>query len=598
MSVKTHKIKKLFKDKVDVKPLFWRPFQYLKLKRFVYQKEYDALRVLEQFNSIVNSQINNINLSEVLKKVIIEELGCIFCALCSVNNYQNNIEVNLISSNSSSVKYNIPLDSSNDELIKILNSQKTVKINKNINNTLNISVDKKVKQVLFIPIRLQNRVKSYICIGLSKNIKLIEGILHLLAQQIGLVIANKDLTSKLKKTISIDTENYLLNHIEFQQELTLEVDKAKELKNTLTLLLMNISSKNKSINTKMDDIEEETIIYIASVLKECVEKNAIIARISHSKLAVILYKGVYQVQLIAKKFIDDINNTNIIDSDSIVINIGISSLPGNSNEKEELLRHADKSLAAAMEQSSHNKKSNIVNYNYLEYVDSRLNIEHSIIADNNDFANELISHLYCMNDLEDNQTLLLQIISSLAAAIDAKDSYIRGHSFAVSKYAEMICQNIGLSYDETEKIRLGALMHDIGKIGVPENVLGKPDRLNENEWEIIKQHPTIGARKIIQPITAFKELVPIVEHHHENWDGSGYPYGLQKDEIPLGARIVSIVDAFHTMTTDRPYRNSLGYNKAVKILQNGSGTQWDSSLIRSFLDISKDAYERVQKNCP
>ncbi|MBY0404081.1 MAG: HD domain-containing protein, partial [Cyanobacteria bacterium] len=121
--------------------------------------------------------------------------------------------------------------------------------------------------------------------------------------------------------------------------------------------------------------------------------------------------------------------------------------------------------------------------------------------------------------------------------------------------------------------------------GIPEAILCKNGPLNEKEWEIMKQHPVIGARQILAPVTALKDVIPMVEFHHENWDGSGYPMGLVGDAIPLGARIVSIVDAFHGLTSDRSYRKALPVIEAKKILEESSGTKWDPHLLQVFFNI-------------
>ena len=126
----------------------------------------------------------------------------------------------------------------------------------------------------------------------------------------------------------------------------------------------------------------------------------------------------------------------------------------------------------------------------------------------------------------------------------------------------------------------------MGKIGIPENVLKKPSHLSDDEWEIMKQHPVIGAEKVLAPNEALRDLIPMVKYHHEHYDGTGYPEKLKGEEIPLSARIVSVADAFHALISDRPYRKGLGVEKACEILKMGAGTQWDSDLVRQFITIA------------
>ena len=181
---------------------------------------------------------------------------------------------------------------------------------------------------------------------------------------------------------------------------------------------------------------------------------------------------------------------------------------------------------------------------------------------------------------------LAEIATSLAGAIDAKDPYTKGHSTSVSRYSEALARAINLPESEIEQISLGALLHDVGKIGIPENVLRKTSNLSDDEWKIMKQHPVIGAEKVLRPNPVLRELIPIVKYHHERIDGKGYPDGLKGDEIPLAARIVAIADTFHALVSDRPYRKGMPLDKACEILMSGAGIQWDEDLVRKFIQIA------------
>ena len=179
---------------------------------------------------------------------------------------------------------------------------------------------------------------------------------------------------------------------------------------------------------------------------------------------------------------------------------------------------------------------------------------------------------------------ILDSIQSLALALDAKDSYTEGHSKRVAEYASMLAKQLGLEFEEIEWIRLAATMHDIGKIGIPESILCKPAKLTKEEYEIMKKHPVIGAR-ILKPIKPLEKVANLVLYHHEYWDGSGYPNGMKNNEIPIGSRIVSIVDAFQAMTSNRPYRATLPFEEAVKRLRAGKEKQWEPDLVELFIKI-------------
>ncbi len=178
-------------------------------------------------------------------------------------------------------------------------------------------------------------------------------------------------------------------------------------------------------------------------------------------------------------------------------------------------------------------------------------------------------------------------IRSLAEAIDAKDSYTRGHSDRVAEYADALARSLSLSENELSAVRCAGYLHDTGKIGIPDAILLKPGRLTDEEYQMIKNHPILS-HKIIEPVDFPYDVKPIVRHHHERIDGSGYPDGLVGDDIPLGARIVGIADAYEAMTSDRPYRKALTHAAAITELRRCAGTQFDTGLVRAFIEILND----------
>jgi len=178
-------------------------------------------------------------------------------------------------------------------------------------------------------------------------------------------------------------------------------------------------------------------------------------------------------------------------------------------------------------------------------------------------------------------------IRSLAEAIDAKDSYTRGHSDRVADYAEALARKLDLDDDMLSAVRCAGYLHDTGKIGIPDAILLKPGKLSEAEYRHIMSHPILS-HKIIEPVQFPFEVKPLVKHHHERIDGSGYPDGLVGDEIPLGARIIGIADAYEAMTSDRPYRKALSDDAALNELRRCSGSQFDSELVEAFISVVEE----------
>ncbi len=202
----------------------------------------------------------------------------------------------------------------------------------------------------------------------------------------------------------------------------------------------------------------------------------------------------------------------------------------------------------------------------------------SILADQAAIAIENIQ-LY-----EDMKHMYLGTIQTLAKAIDARDPYTKGHTARVTKYAVEIAREMQLPYKLIRNIEIASLIHDIGKIGIKDNVLLKPGHLSDSEYEKIKKHPRIG-EQIIAPIEFLTNVAPLVLYHHERYDGNGYLEGLKAEEIPIGARIIHVADAFEAMTSNRPYSSGISKAKAVAELKTHNGRQFDPKVVKAFLRI-------------
>jgi putative nucleotidyltransferase with HDIG domain len=186
--------------------------------------------------------------------------------------------------------------------------------------------------------------------------------------------------------------------------------------------------------------------------------------------------------------------------------------------------------------------------------------------------------------LKELKNMYIETMKSLATLLDAKDSYTRGHSEEVSKYAVEIAEELGLTEEEKELLQFSSILHDIGKIGVDDNILKKPSKLTPSEYEKIKKHPVIASR-ILKSVKGFENIAKIIAHHHEHYDGKGYPDGLKKDSIPLLSRIIAVADAFEAMTSDRPYRKAFDKNTALYELEINKNKQFDPVVVDAFKRI-------------
>lgn len=208
-------------------------------------------------------------------------------------------------------------------------------------------------------------------------------------------------------------------------------------------------------------------------------------------------------------------------------------------------------------------------------------------------SNILSAQARNLDFFESQELLLTGVVRAIINAIDAKDTYTCGHSDRVASYSMRIAKRMGLSDDECERVFMAGVLHDVGKIGVPDAILSKPGKLTDFEYEIVKQHPRIGF-EILEHLKQLNYVLPGVLHHHEAYNGSGYPSGLAGEDIPLHGRILAVADAYDAMTSNRPYRSGMPHAKAEAILRAEAGKTWDPKIVEVFLECL--AQESVRRS--
>ena len=350
----------------------------------------------------------------------------------------------------------------------------------------------------------------------------------------------------------------------------------------------NISKINRELGHAKGD---EVIKLVAEKVKQNIRPSDSAGRYGGDEIAIIMpntdtkeakYLAEYITYCLSCCFVDDVGPVKVA--------VGISTFPECTKDQEKLLILAEQAMYISQAKGYKEGMSAIISsldFNFWDDVALNsfaeiLTKRHAQIGIN--FEEELLDKFN--NEQIKSHNHLVEMATSLAGAIDAKDPYTKDHSTSVSRYSEALARAVNLPEEEVERIKLGALLHDVGKIGIPESVLKKPDKLLDDEWEIMKQHPVIGAEKVLEPNEALRDLIPIVKYHHERIDGKGYPENLKGDKIPLAARIVSVADAYHALISDRPYRKGMPVEKACEILRMGAGTQWDADLVRHFISIA------------
>jgi putative nucleotidyltransferase with HDIG domain len=206
------------------------------------------------------------------------------------------------------------------------------------------------------------------------------------------------------------------------------------------------------------------------------------------------------------------------------------------------------------------------------------------------FANNIATAFLRARLDEELKSSYVSAVRALVNAIEEKDTYTRGHSERVAAMAVQVARVLGVSEPEIEYLQFGSILHDVGKIGIPESIVKSPKALTNAEYKIIQKHPLKGV-EILYPITFIKDHMYLVRNHHERWDGRGYPDGLAGNDIPLGAQIVSIADAYDAMTSSRPYRKGMPPNQAAREIQKSSGSQFSAKIIEAFMSVRKEVAE-------
>ena len=461
---------------------------------------------------------------------------------------------------------------------------------KNDVNFLQIAYFKN-QSVAIVPMKSVNK-----CIGVmifeDKNARQNIELYSLIANYTALVSHNFELLEKSEEFVNTDNLTLLYNHRGFQEILLNEISRAKVNKQPLSLIMLDICNITK-INNELGHAKgDEVIKLVADNVRKNLREGDIAARYGGDEIAVILpntsnaqakYVAEFLTYSLSCFFIDDVG--------PVKVSVGISTYPDSGDDKEKLLVLAEQAMYISKAKGYKDGMSAIISsgdFNFWDDVALKsyaevLGKRHAQLGMN--FEEELLEKFNSEHEAISGNKIF-EIATSLAGAIDAKDPYTKDHSASVARFSEALARAVNLPEAEIERIRLGALLHDVGKIGIPETVLKKEGPLSDEEWKIMKQHPTIGAEKVLMPNASLRDLIPIVKYHHERIDGKGYPEGLTNNDIPFAAKIVAIADTYHALISDRPYRRGMDIEKAISILEEGAGTQWDADLIRTFISIA------------
>lgn len=543
--------------------------------------------LLQSLNEVLKNKTNINDFFYSVHNVLTNTIQSNFTALGVYHNQSNYINLKLIDKIGGTYTSRI---FSSEETNPVIESYRTQSPTiKNDSKFLNISYLQNTA-VAIVPMISVNNCLGVMMVGdpnAQKNIALYS----LLSNYMGLFMHNAELIEKTNENTNIDALTQLSNHRGFQEVLSKEIASADARGTKVSVVIMDINHISK-INRELGHAKgDEVIKLLAEKVKMNIRSSDTAGRYGGDEIAIILpdtdteeakYIAEYLIYSLSCSFVDDVG--------PVKVSVGITTYPQCGKDQEKLLILAEQAMYVSQSKGYKDGMSAIVSSLDFNFWDNTaltsfaevLSKRHSQIGIN--FEEELVTKFN--SEQIKSQNHLMEMVTSLAGAIDAKDTYTKGHSTSVSRYAEALARALNLPESEVERIALGGLLHDVGKIGIPENVLRKPTHLSDEEWEIMKQHPVIGAEKVLMPNEALRDLIPMVKYHHERWDGTGYPEKLKGEDIPFEARIVSVADAYHALISDRPYRKGLGVEKACEILKMGAGIQWDRNLVRQFIQIA------------
>lgn len=379
--------------------------------------------------------------------------------------------------------------------------------------------------------------------------------------QLSLALQNARLYELTQQKAITDALTGLYNHRHFHERLEEEISRSLRYNRPFSIVMLDLDFFKYYNDAYGHLAGDQALKQVADVIRSSTRKSDTAFRYGGEEFALILPETkLYDAFEVAERIRERVQQEAKVNGMPLTVSLGVATWSNSSRTKESLLQAADTALYKAKRAGR--------NRTYMAAEDLGVASSTAILTPS----------------YEERQQPSLQLLRALVTAMEARDQYTLMHSQKVAEYALNLAREMNLPGECREALHIAALLHDIGKIGIPERILKKPDRLAKGEWEAIKAHPAIGV-DILRHLDVLSHILPIVLHHHEHYDGSGYPHGLKGKEIPIEARILAVADAYEAMTAPRPYRNAHPSHAALEQLQLQAGKQFDPEVVEAFLRV-------------
>ncbi len=553
--------------------------------KMFYRAEYSQRQALRNFSTVISNNLDLNNIAQELIEAV--QLAIRANQVLILTKHENDEHYYVFQTSSKVFKPDLKLANDNPVVVWFMEDHNSLSRNELFSLPFFKSMWEKEKREIYdlgieviIPIKSRSELIGMLMMTRKQNNTAYTlddlDLLSYLGASTAVAFDNARLFTRSQNEALTDSLTKLHNHRYFFKSLN---EKMASIGSSELSLLMIDLDLFKLFNDLYGHVEgDKALEMVASILVRNIGQKGVVCRYGGEEFTVLLpYHDTKMAFDIAEKIRLDIErsffNMNDVTQRFLTASIGVCTYPHAAPNGEELLKRADLAMYTA---KNSGKNQTVI------YTPEVVSID-SAYGDSDDRTS--------------TKPTFAATIYALTAAIDAKDHYTFGHSQKVAQYATSLASKLALDKSHVEIIREAALLHDIGKIGIPESILTKTGRLTNEEFEVVKQHVEMSIT-IIKHLPSMNHVIPAVIGHHERWDGKGYPRGLKGENIPLAARCLAITDAFDAMTSNRPYRSSLSINTALNEIEKNMGTQFDPLIANIFIKLVRDGSIKISQDAP